>query len=160
MGGRAAGDGALKVRVFSVGKDRSGLFLPIVEEYGGRLRHYAKLELVELPESKTPDARAREGQAILGKLKPADWVCALDERGAQLDSVSFAGALQKVQNVSRDAAFLIGGDEGLSEEVRQRADLVLSLSKMTLPHRLARAMLMEQLYRAFTILRGEPYHRA
>ena len=150
----------MKVRVLSVGKDRSGLFLPAVEEYQKRLRHYAKLELLELPESKTPNARAKEGQALLRKLKGNEWVCALDERGQLLDSVAFAGALQKAQNASRDAVFIIGGDEGLSDDVRARADLVLSLSKMTLPHRLARAVLMEQLYRAFTILRGEPYHRA
>jgi 23S rRNA (pseudouridine1915-N3)-methyltransferase len=160
VGGREAGEGRLKLRVLSVGKDRSGLFQPAVEEYAKRLRHHAKLELVELPEAKTHDARVREGQALLGKLRPADWVCALDERGQQLDSVSFASALQKAQNASRDAAFLIGGDEGLSEEVRARADLVLSLSRLTLPHRLARVVLMEQLYRGFTILRGEPYHRA
>ncbi len=149
----------MKLRVLSIGKDRSGLFQPIVDEYGGRLKHYARLELLELPESKTPDARQREGAVLLGKLKPGEWVCALDERGQHLDSVAFAGALQKCLNLSRDAAFLIGGDEGLSDEVRARADLVLSLSKMTLPHRLARAVLMEQVYRAFTILRGEPYHR-
>ncbi len=149
----------MKVRVLSIGRDRSGLFQPIVDEYGGRLKHYARLELLELPESKTPDARLREGQALLAKVRPQDFVCALDERGQLLDSVAFSGALQRCLNASRDVCFLIGGDEGLSDEVRSRADLILSLSKMTLPHRLARAVLMEQVYRAFTILRGEPYHR-
>ena len=84
---------------------------------------------------------------------------ALDERGKALSSRDFAAWIARQQQQGRDLAFAIGGDEGLSDEVRTRAGLVLSLSAMTLPHRLARLVLMEQLYRAFSILRGEPYHR-
>ena len=85
---------------------------------------------------------------------------ALDERGKHLSSVDFAKWLGKQQDAARDVAFVIGGDEGLAEAVRAKAGLVLSLSAMTLPHRLARLVLLEQVYRAFSILRGEPYHKA
>jgi len=85
---------------------------------------------------------------------------ALDERGKQLSTPELAQWLGKQQQGGKDLAFVIGGDEGLSDEVRARAALVLSLSRFTLPHRLARLVLMEQLYRVFTLLRGESYHRA
>ena len=85
---------------------------------------------------------------------------ALDERGKALASVDFAKWLGRQQDSGKDVAFVIGGDEGLSDAVREKASLVLSLSAMTLPHRLARLMLVEQVYRGFSILRGEPYHKA
>ncbi len=84
---------------------------------------------------------------------------ALDERGKEHDSVGFAALLGKLQESGRDALFVIGGDEGLDETVRARAGHTLALSRMTLPHRLARLVLAEQLYRGFTIRRGEPYHK-
>ncbi|SET14134.1 23S rRNA (pseudouridine1915-N3)-methyltransferase [Myxococcus fulvus] len=84
---------------------------------------------------------------------------ALDERGSLIDSVELGRYVAKAQTGSRDLLFVIGGDEGLDESVRAAAHLTLSLSKMTLPHRLARVVLVEQLYRAFTILKGEPYHK-
>lgn len=152
----------MKLTVLSIGKERSGLFLPGVEEYAKRLSHVAKLELVELPESRKsgPPAKADEAQAILGRLKPTDVLVALDEKGKALASVPFAKWLEQHQSQGRHVVFVIGGDEGLDEAVRARAQLTLSLSAMTMPHRLARLVLMEQLYRAFSILRGEPYHKA
>ena len=152
----------MKLSFFSVGKDRSGLFSPGVDEYAGRLGHHAKVQLVELPESRKSGAQAKdeEGRALLGKLTPRDVLVALDERGKALGSVEFAKWLQRQQDSGRDVAFVIGGDEGLSDEVRAKAGLVLSLSAMTMPHRLARLVLLEQVYRAFTIMRGEPYHKA
>jgi 23S rRNA (pseudouridine1915-N3)-methyltransferase len=84
---------------------------------------------------------------------------ALDERGKLLDSVELSRYVGRAQDGAKDLLLIIGGDEGLDERVRQAADLTLSLSKMTLPHRLARVVLVEQLYRAFTILKGEPYHK-
>jgi 23S rRNA (pseudouridine1915-N3)-methyltransferase len=151
----------VKLTVLSVGKDRSGLFAPGVEEYAGRLQHYARTELIQLPESRaTGDkAKAEEGEALLKKLSPKDVVVALDERGKELSTLEFAEWIGKQQQASRDLGFLIGGDEGLSQEVRSKAGLVLCLSRFTLPHRLARLVLMEQLYRAFTVLKGEAYHR-
>ncbi len=152
----------MKLTVLSVGKDRSGLFVPGVEEYAGRLQHYARTELKELPESQASGDKARteEGAALLKKLTPKDVVVALDERGKDLSTLEFAQWLGKQLQAGKDLAFLIGGDEGLSEEVRSKAGLVLRLSRFTLPHRLARLVLMEQLYRAFTVVRGEAYHRS
>lgn len=152
----------MKLTFLSVGKERSGLFLPGVEEYRGRLARAHKVQLVELPESRSTGAQAKEdeGERLLAKLSPRDVLVALDERGKHLSSVDFAKWLGKQQDSARDVAFVIGGDEGLSEAVRAKAGLVLSLSAMTLPHRLARLLLLEQVYRAFSILRGEPYHKA
>ncbi len=151
----------MKLSVVSIGKDRSGLFAPGVQEYAKRLSHVAKLELLELSESKRsgPAAKADEAQTILGKLKPTDVLIALDERGKSLGSVAFAKWLEQHKEQGRHVVCVIGGDEGLDDTVRARAQLTLSLSAMTLPHRLARLVLMEQLYRAFSILRGEPYHK-
>ena len=145
-----------------MGKDRSGLFAPGVAEYTGRLQHYAKTELKELPESRASgdQARTAEGEALLARLSSKDVLVALDERGKQLSTAELAQWVGKQQQGGRDLAFVIGGDEGLSEAVRTRAVLVLSLSRFTLPHRLARLVLVEQLYRVFTLLRGESYHRA
>jgi 23S rRNA (pseudouridine1915-N3)-methyltransferase len=164
VGGRGAGAGGLKVRVLSVGKDRSGLYEPAVQTYAQRLSHYTRFELVELPEAsgkklKSSDAKSLEAEAILARRKPQDWLVALDERGALLDSVELSRYVGRAQGGSRDLLFVIGGDEGLADSVRQAAHLTLSLSKMTLPHRLARVVLVEQLYRAFTLLKGEPYHK-
>ncbi|MBI5547352.1 MAG: 23S rRNA (pseudouridine(1915)-N(3))-methyltransferase RlmH [Deltaproteobacteria bacterium] len=153
----------MKVRLLSVGRDRSGLFEPGVQEYASRLAHYCRFELVELPDAKKARdpaaAIAQEAQTILAKLKPGEAVVALDERGKALTSRDLASWLGKLQGQGKDVCFVIGGAEGLGEEVKRRAALVLSLSAMTLPHRLARLVLAEQLYRAFTLLRGEPYHR-
>jgi 23S rRNA (pseudouridine1915-N3)-methyltransferase len=163
VGRREAGACELKVRLISVGKDRSGLFEPGVREYAKRLAHYAKFELLELPEAprhKTPEqAKAAEATALLGKVSDRDWLVAMDERGELWSSTELAAFFAKAQQAGRDLVFVIGGDEGLSEEVRGKAKQVLSLSRMTLPHRMARLVLAEQLYRAFTILKGEPYHK-
>ncbi|WP_426749223.1 23S rRNA (pseudouridine(1915)-N(3))-methyltransferase RlmH [Myxococcus sp. Y35] len=154
----------MKVRLLSIGKDRSGLYEPAVQEYARRLGHYTRFELVELAEAsgkrlKPGDAKAAEAEAILARRKPQDWLVALDERGSLLDSVELSRYVEKAQTGAKDLLFVIGGDEGLDARVRDAANLTLSLSKMTLPHRLARVVLIEQLYRAFTILKGEPYHK-
>ncbi|SET91473.1 23S rRNA (pseudouridine1915-N3)-methyltransferase [Stigmatella erecta] len=135
-----------------------------MQEYASRLEHYTRFELVELAEAsgrklKPGDAKAAEAEAILSRRKPQDWLVALDERGKSLDSVEFSRYLGKAQTGAKDLLFVIGGDEGLEDSVRQAAHLTLSLSRMTLPHRLARLVLIEQIYRAFTLLKGEPYHK-
>ena len=111
---------------------------------------------MELPAGRSKE---EEAKAILAKVSPADWLIALDERGTLLDSVEFSRYVGKAQLQAKDLLLVIGGDEGLHPSVTQRANLVLSLSKMTLPHRLARVVIAEQLYRALTLLRGEPYHK-
>lgn len=153
----------MRIRLISVGRDRSGLFEPAVKEYAGRLAHYCKFELLELPEAKKARdprrAMEEEAETILSRLRPGEILVALDERGRGYSSQAFADQLAKLLEQGRDIAFVIGGAEGLAEAVRQQARLVVSLSPMTLPHRLARVVLAEQLYRAFTLLRNEPYHR-
>jgi len=134
-----------------------------VQGYAERVRRHAELDLVELPTAKgalpPADARRREGEALLAKLKPESWLVALDERGTLLDSLELARLVATARDAGRELVFAIGGDEGLDTPVRERAWKVLALSRMTLPHRLARLVLMEQLYRAFSLLRGEPYHK-
>jgi 23S rRNA (pseudouridine1915-N3)-methyltransferase len=153
----------VKLRLLAIGRDRSGLFAPAVEEYLGRLARTLKLELVELPEARkqagTPQARDEEGATLLARVKPGERLVALDERGDQPTSVELAGRLARWQARGQDVALIIGGADGLSPAVLERAQERLSLSRLTLPHRLARVVLVEQLYRAVTILRGEPYHK-
>ena len=146
-----------------MGRDRSGWFEPGVRGYAERVRRYAELELVELPAAKgalpPADARRREAEALLAKVKPDSWLVALDERGTQLDSLDLSRLVATARDAGRELVFCIGGDEGLDPSLRDRAWKVVALSRMTLPHRLARLVLMEQLYRAFSLLRGEPYHK-
>jgi 23S rRNA (pseudouridine1915-N3)-methyltransferase len=146
-----------------VGRDRSGWFEPGVKAYAGRIEHHARLELIELPAATgsllPAAARRKEGAALLRRAGEDAWLVALDERGTALDSPAFARLIGQARDAGRDLTFVLGGDEGLDPEVRERAWKVVSLSAMTLPHRLARLVLMEQIYRAFTLLRGEPYHK-
>ena len=121
----------MRLRVVAVGKDRSGLYAPAVEEYAKRLARYARFELVEVPEA----------------------------RGEEETSVAFARRVERWLQGGQDVALVIGGSDGLAPAVRARAVETIALSRLTLAHRLARLVLVEQLYRAMTILRGEPYHK-
>ncbi len=153
----------MKLRVIAVGRDRSGLYAPAVEEYAKRLARQARFELVEVPEARkhagTPQARIEEGATLLAKLGPRERVVALDERGDELTSQELAVRVGRWLERGQDVALVIGGADGLAPEVLSRADERLALSRFTLAHRLARLVLVEQLYRAMTILRGEPYHK-
>lgn len=153
----------MRLRVVAVGKDRSGLYAPAVEEYAGRLARHVKLELVEVPEARrhagTPRAREEEAEAILARLSGRERVVLLDERGREETSVEFARRVGRWLEEARDVALVVGGSDGLGEAVRARASETIALSRMTFAHRLARLVLVEQLYRAVTILRGEPYHK-
>ena len=149
--------------MIAVGRDRSGLYAPAVEEYAKRLSRQVRFELVEVPEARkhagTPQAKIEEGTALLAKLGPRERVVALDERGDELTSRELAARAGRWLERGQDVALLIGGSDGLAPEVLARADERLALSRFTLAHRLARLVLVEQLYRAMTILRGEPYHK-
>jgi 23S rRNA (pseudouridine1915-N3)-methyltransferase len=153
----------MKLRIVAVGRDRSGLFAPAVDEYAKRLSRYAKFELVEVSEAKrhagTPRAKDEEGESLLARIGPSERVVLLDERGKEPTSVELAQRLAGWLQRGQDVAFVIGGSDGHAEPIRARAQETLSLSRLTLAHRLARVVLAEQLYRAFTILRGEPYHK-
>jgi 23S rRNA (pseudouridine1915-N3)-methyltransferase len=153
----------VKLRVIAVGKDRSGLYAPAVEEYGQRIGRYVKFEMVEVPEARkhagTARAKEEEGEALLSRVGARERVVALDERGEQLTSVELAKRVERWMRGGRDVALVIGGSDGLSEAVLARAEERLALSRLTLAHRLARLVLVEQIYRAWTILKGEPYHK-
>ena len=152
----------MRLRVVSVGRDRSGLFQPAVDTYAGRLRRYLPFELVELPAARAREAaRARDEEAsrILGAVGPDRLLVALDVGGKRLSSEALAERVNRWMVAGQDVDLVVGGDEGLGDAVRARAALTLSLGPMTLPHRLARVVLVEQLYRALTIVRGEPYHK-
>ena len=154
----------MKLTLLTVGKTdvrwvRDGLDL-----YVSRLKHYVPFSLVEIPELKNASAlsqdqiKEREGELILAALKPSDEVVLLDEHGKQFRSVEFAQHLQERMNRGRDLVFIVGGAYGFSQKVYDRAPGRLSLSPMTFSHQMVRTVFAEQLYRAFTILRGEPYH--
>lgn len=150
----------LTVRKTDVAWVRSGLDL-----YVSRLRHYVPFDLVEIPELKNVSAlsreqiREKEGELVLGRLKGSDFVTLLDEKGRQLRSLEFASDLErKMTRGGRDLVYVVGGAYGFSPGVYDRADALLSLSKMTFSHQMVRTIFAEQLYRAFTIIRGEPYH--
>jgi len=153
----------MKVRVLAVGRDRSGLYAPAAAEYAARLGRYVRFELVELPEARkhagTPRAKEEEGASLLARIDPREHVVALDERGKEYTSVELARRVEAWLGAGRDVALVIGGSDGLSPEVLERAGEKVALSRLTLAHRLARVVLLEQLYRAMTILRGEPYHK-
>lgn len=141
----------MKLRVLSVGKDK-GETLALALEYAGRIARFAEFDLVELK----AEGPAREAEALRGKaLKGEFWV--LDQRGVQLTSEELSARIAPLR--SGALTLCIGGDEGLEESLRKEARFVWSLSKLTLPHRLARVVVLEQLYRAFEILRGAPYHK-
>ena len=109
---------------------------------------------------KSRQAMETEGELIAAKLSPTEQVVLLDEHGKQLTSTSLASKLTDWQSDGRDLSFVIGGPDGVSDTVRQRADMMWSLSQLTLPHGMARALLSEQLYRAWSLQTGHPYHRA
>ncbi|MCF0176418.1 MAG: 23S rRNA (pseudouridine(1915)-N(3))-methyltransferase RlmH [Bacteroidales bacterium] len=133
--------------------------------YASRLKHYINFNIIEIPELKNVSAfsheqiKVREGQLILKSLKPTDDVILMDEHGKEYSSLEWASLLEgKISRGGRDIVFVIGGAYGFSEEVYARANSRISLSRMTFSHQMVRAIFTEQLYRAFTIMRGEPYH--
>ena len=155
----------MKIALLTVGKTdvkwvREGLDL-----YVSRLMHYVPFQLREIPELKNAAAlgreqvKAREGDLVLKALRPSDEVVLLDEGGREFRSLEFASWLEeRISRGSRDIVFVVGGAYGFSPEVYSRADSKLSLSKMTFSHQMVRTIFAEQLYRAFTIMKGEPYH--
>lgn len=154
----------MKITLISIGSIKKPYIKDGIQEYLKRIKRYSPLETVEIKEetysSKLPKAELlkREGERILKKLKGGDYVVALWEKGKPLSSEGLSKLLKEQMDSGRKGmAFIIGGPYGLHEDVIKKADLALSLSEMTFPHDLARLMLSEQVYRAFTILKGEPY---
>jgi 23S rRNA (pseudouridine1915-N3)-methyltransferase len=153
----------VRLRVLSVGKDRSGLFAPAVEEYARRISRYVRFAVEEVPEARkaagTPRARDEEAATLLARIADGERVVLLDERGKEGTSPDLARRVAAWVEGARDVTLVVGGSDGHGEAIRARAAESLSLSRLTLAHRLARLVLLEQLYRAFTILRSEPYHK-
>ena len=155
----------MRITLLTVGKTDIPWVRDGLEMYVSRLRHYVPFTLKEIPELKGVSAldreqiKQREGELVLRQLKDSDEVVLLDERGEERRSVEFARWLEgRLTRSGRDLVFVIGGAYGFSDAVYARADGSLSLSRMTFSHQLVRTIFAEQLYRAFTILRGEPYH--
>nr|WP_206701385.1 23S rRNA (pseudouridine(1915)-N(3))-methyltransferase RlmH [Cytobacillus firmus] len=140
-----------------------------IDEYLKRLSAYAKMDIIEVPDEKAPEelsetemiqVKQKEGERILAKIHPDAHVIALAIEGKMKSSEELADTLDKLATYGKSKiAFVIGGSLGLSQEVLQRADEKLSFSKMTFPHQLMKLILLEQIYRAFRINRGEPYHK-
>ncbi|MBD1401175.1 23S rRNA (pseudouridine(1915)-N(3))-methyltransferase RlmH [Pelovirga terrestris] len=154
----------MKLRLICVGK-LNAWQRAAAADYSERLQHYLGFELVELKEEKggRKDSPAvllkREGERILARVGSTEQVVVLDEGGRQFDSEGLAALLEAAMlHAGRDWCLIIGGACGIDPEVRKRADLCLSLSKMTFTHQMARIFLLEQLYRSVTIIRHEPYH--
>ena len=160
---------SVKVTVLCVGKVKESFYRDAIAEYTKRLGRYCKLEMIEVADEQTPDGAApaqeaqilkREGERILSKIRQDSFVITLEIKGKKMDSVSFASFIENCSVVGKGhITFVIGGSLGLSEEVRNRADRAISFSDMTFPHQLMRVILCEQIYRAFRITAGEPYHK-
>jgi 23S rRNA (pseudouridine1915-N3)-methyltransferase len=154
----------MRFLVATVGKPRAAGLAAAIRDYEARAARYWPLEFLEVREeparTASPDfVREREGERLAAKISDAPLVIACDAGGEAMTSEGFAQWLQGIRERARDAAFVIGGAFGLSDALRERASKRLSLAPWTLPHELARLVLAEQLFRAGTIVRGEPYHK-
>lgn len=155
----------MQIKLLVIGKTDYKAIQTLIDDYSSRLGHYIRFELEVIPDLKQSKSlseaiqKEKEGELILKKLIPADELMLLDERGKSYSSLEFADFLQKKMNSGlKQLVFVIGGPYGFSEAVYARANGKISLSKMTFSHQMIRPFVIEQLYRAMTILRNEPYH--
>lgn len=159
----------MNISILTIGKLKEKYLKQGIDEYLKRLTPYAKIEIIELPDEKAPEnlsqqemeqVKQKEGERILAKLSDDTYVIALAIEGKQKTSEELATGLDQLATYGKSKiAFIIGGSLGLSKDVMNRANEYLSFSKMTFPHQLMRLILLEQVYRAFRINRGEPYHK-
>jgi 23S rRNA (pseudouridine1915-N3)-methyltransferase len=155
----------MKITFLTVGKTEDAYLKEGIDKYVKRLKHYTKLELTEIPELKNTKAlspeqqKAKEAELILKKINPLDFVVLMDEKGVEFTSTQFAAYINKKEiSTSANLIFIIGGPYGFDISVYQRANDKISLSRMTFSHQMVRLFFVEQLYRAYTIMKGEPYH--
>lgn len=154
----------MKVTLLVVGKTADARLESMIDDYRQRLTHYLSFELQTIPDLKNTKSLSQqqqkdeEGERILRLVNPQTDLILLDEHGQELRSIELAQYMQRKMSAGRDTMLVIGGPYGFSEAVYQRANGKLSLSKMTFSHQMVRLLAVEQLYRAMTILRGEPYH--
>ena len=159
----------MNIHIITVGKVREKYLKLGIQEFEKRLSSYCKLTFSELMDEQAPEqlnekellsVKKKEGERILSKIKQDHYVIALDIKGVSWSSEGLADELQKLSFQGKNqVTFIIGGSNGLSEEVLKRANQKLSFSKMTFPHQMMKLILLEQVYRAFKIQRGEPYHK-
>ena len=155
----------MRIGLILVGKTVNKHFVELIDDYSGRVKHYVGFDITVIPELKntknlsTDQQKQQEGELILKQLQGGDHVVLLDEHGKEFRSVEFSKWVeQKMQTVNKRLVFIIGGPYGFSPEVYAKANEKISLSKMTFSHQMVRLIFVEQLYRAMTIMRGEPYH--
>ncbi len=159
----------MRIKIICVGKLKEKYLKDGIAEYQKRLSRFCKFEIVELADEKTPDKASssekdrimeKEGQRILNKIGQRDYVIALAIEGKQFPSEAFSQQLNSISiNGISDITFIIGGSLGLTKEVKSRANMLMSFGLFTLPHQLMRLVLIEQIYRAFMITEGSPYHK-
>jgi len=156
----------MRITLVESGKTRDPFIREGVELFRQRLVRYIPFKIDTLPDLKNTrsmtmkEVQDKEGEMIIKRIRTGDYVILLDERGEECNSVSFAEYLNGLESKVNQVLFVIGGPYGFSQQVYDRSDTKLSLSKMTFSHQLVRVIFLEQLYRAFTILKGEPYHHA
>ena len=154
----------MAVTVYAIGKMRYAPYRTAADEYLKRLSHYLTIRETELKSEASPklseaQIREKESTQFLEQLAPSTYAFVLDERGKLMNSVDFSAALGRLMAQSTDMAFIIGGAFGHHDCLRKRANMLFSLSPLTFPHELARVLIYEQIYRAMTILKNEPYHK-
>ncbi len=159
----------MNITLISVGKIKEKYLRDAIDEYSKRLSRYCKLDIIELSDEKTPDnasekeeiqIKEKEGALILSKIKENSYVIAMDLKGKHLTSEEFSNFIDNCGVMGNsNLVFIIGGSLGLSEQIIKRANYKICFSKMTFPHQLFRVMLLEQVYRAFRIMKNEPYHK-
>ncbi|MCD7842042.1 MAG: 23S rRNA (pseudouridine(1915)-N(3))-methyltransferase RlmH [Lachnospiraceae bacterium] len=159
----------MKIKILCVGKIKEKYLRDAIAEYSKRLTRYCKLEFQEVPDEKTPDGASEaeelrvkeiEGKRLLAGIRDTDYVIALAIEGNMPDSIGLARRIERLGIQGQSSlCFVIGGSLGLSEEVMTRADEKISFSRLTFPHQLMRVILLEQIYRSFRIIHGEPYHK-
>ena len=152
----------MNIAIIATGKCRDKNFISIYNEFIKRLQPHFPTKIIEVHAGKGQgeELKSQEAQQQLSKVPDGAWIIALDERGKSPNTLELAEMVRQQRDQGRsEICIIIGGAEGLAEEVRQRADLVLSLSQLTFPHMLVRPIICEQLYRVATVLSGHPYHR-
>ena len=159
----------MRITIVCVGKIKEVFFRDAISEYAKRLSKYCKFEIIEVADEKTPDnagpaledqIKEKEADRILSKIREDAYVCTLEIGGKKLSSEKFAEWIEKSAIAGKsNIVFVIGGSLGLHQKLLQRSDYALSFSDMTFPHQLMRVILSEQIYRAFRIINGEPYHK-
>lgn len=158
------------IKIIGVGKIKEKFYKDAIAEYEKRMISYNKVEIIEVADEKAPETlsekeidqvKIAEGERILSKIKDDSFVVTLEIAGRDLDSIKFARLIQDemLDGFGRDMVFVIGGSNGLGENVLKRSNYRLSFGKMTYPHQLMRVILMEQIYRAYRIINKEPYHK-